>query len=327
MNPILIDTHNRHHDYLRISLLERCNLRCSYCMPEEGIPLRDKKEFMSQEELFSIVRQFVSLGIKKIRLTGGEPLIKKNFSEILRFIAEQHVDIHITTNGILLDRYWNELAAARISGLNISIDSLRKEKFNQITRRDYFERVLTNIHEAVDRGFNVKLNVVLMRGFNEDEIVDFVQETKGLNISVRFIEFMPFDGNKWDRSKTIDYQEILTIIEDSHLAFSSLETEKNGTARKFKIEGYLGDFGIISSISNPFCDSCNRIRLTADGKVKNCLFSNDEIDLLSALRQGNEITPLISKAMGAKKAARAGLKSFDDENFEFDNRSMTAIGG
>lgn len=296
-------------------------------MPEEGIPLRDKKEFMSQEELFTIVNQFISLGIKKIRLTGGEPLIKKNFSEILRFIAEQPVDIHITTNGILLDKYWNELAAAKISGLNISIDSLQKDKFNQITRRDYFDRVLTNIHEAVERGFNVKLNAVLMRGFNDDEILDFIQLTKELDISVRFIEFMPFDGNNWDRSKTIDYNEILTIMNESQLSYSSLETEINGTARKFKIKDFRGDFGIISSISNPFCDSCNRIRLTADGKIKNCLFSNDEIDLLSALRQGNELTPLVSQAIGAKKAARAGLKSFDDENFEFDNRSMTAIGG
>ena len=327
MKSVLIDQHNRKHNYLRISLLERCNLRCKYCMPEDGIPLRDKSEFMSQEELFEIIDQFVGLGIDKIRLTGGEPLLKKNFPEILKYISERPVSIHLTTNGILLDRYWNELEKAKISGLNISIDSLNKDRFNQITRRDYFDRVMTNIHEAVNRGFNVKLNVVLIRGFNDDEIIDFVRLTKSLNIAIRFIEFMPFDGNNWDRSQTIDYREILKKIDDENLEYASLGIEKNGTSRNFNVKGHAGIFGIISSISNPFCDSCNRIRLTADGKIKNCLFSNSEVDLLSALRNKEDLTPLIESAIHSKKISRAGLKSFDDKNFEFKNRSMTSIGG
>ena len=325
--PKLIDQYNRSHNYLRISLLERCNLRCQYCMPEDGIPLRDKKEFMSQEELFQIVDEFVNLGVDKIRFTGGEPLIKKNFSEILSYVSTKPVKIHITTNGILLDRFWDNLQKATISGLNISIDSLKKERFNEITRRDYFDRVYANILEAVNRGFNVKLNVVLMKDFNDDEILDFVELTRNLNVSVRFIEFMPFDGNNWNRSKTVDYKDILTKIDENNIDYDSLGIEENGTSRDFKVNGFQGSFGIISSISNPFCDSCNRIRLTADGKIKNCLFSNDEIDILRAIRENQEISPLIHQAIGLKKKSRAGLKSFDDSGFEFKNRSMTSIGG
>lgn len=327
MTKTILDSFNRKHDYLRISLLERCNLRCTYCMPEDGIALRNKSEFMRQEELFQIIDEFVSLGVKKIRLTGGEPLIKKDFAEILKYIANFNIDIHLTTNGILLDKYWNELTAANIKGLNISIDSLQKERFNSISRRDYFERVLKNIETAIEKGFNVKLNVVLMKGINEDEIIDFIRFTEQKKVTVRFIEFMPFDGNAWDRSKTVDYKEILAKAEAHFNSIRALDLEENFTARNFKVNGFMGSFGIISSISNPFCDGCNRIRLTADGKLKNCLFSNDETNLLSALRDGIAIQPLILAAILKKDKARAGLKSFDDENFTFDNRSMTTIGG
>lgn len=327
MNPKLTDQYNRVHNYLRISLLERCNLRCQYCMPEDGVPLRDKKEFMSQEELFQIVDEFVNLGVDKIRLTGGEPLIKKNFSDIINYLATKSVKIHLTTNGILLDRFWDDLEKAKISGLNISIDSLRKDRFNEITRRNYFDHVYSNILEAVRRNFNVKLNVVLIKGFNDDEIRDFIEITKKLNVSIRFIEFMPFDGNNWDRNQTVDYKDILSKLDAAGLVYKTLATEENGTSRNFQVDGYEGTFGIISSISNPFCDTCNRLRLTADGKIKNCLFSNDEMDILKALREGKSIQPFIEQAVLYKKKARAGLKSFDDSNFEFENRSMTAIGG
>ena len=327
MKPTLLDTYQRQHDYLRISLLERCNLRCTYCMPENGIPLRDKKEFMSQEELFEIVNHFVAFGVKKIRLTGGEPLIKKNFKEILAYLALLDVKLHITTNGILLDQYWEVLKSAKLESLNISIDSLQKSKFNSITRRNYFDRVFNNIEQAIEHDFKVKLNVVLIRGFNDNEIIDFIEFGKEKNVTIRFIEFMPFDGNEWDRSKTVDYKEILEQARNRYDVIEPLENEANFTARNFKIPGYKGAFGIISSISNPFCDSCNRIRLTADGKIKNCLFSNEETDLLSALRNNKDIVPLIEQSILSKKKERAGLRTFDDQDFTFENRSMTAIGG
>jgi molybdenum cofactor biosynthesis protein A len=325
---LLKDKFGRTHDYLRISLLERCNLRCHYCMPEEGIPLRDKKEFMSQEELFAISDVFINMGIKKVRLTGGEPLIKKNFTQILNHFANKDLDLAITTNGILLNKYWDELKAANISTLNISLDSLVEEKFNKISRRQFFKRIYENIFIAIDKGFNVKLNVVLIKDENDDEIIDFIELTKKHKISVRFIEFMPFDGNQWDWSRTVGFKEILDKVENHYKAPPSpLKIGKNATSKNFRIQDYEGNFGIISSITNPFCDSCNRIRLTADGKVKNCLFSSEEIDLLSAHRNGENIEQLILESLANKHKERAGLKPFDSDDFSTENRTMTAIGG
>ena len=297
-------------------------------MPEEGIALRDKEEFMSQEELFHIVNEFVELGIKKIRLTGGEPLIKKNFAEILDHISSLGVQINITTNGILLDRYWKELKAANIDTLNISLDSLNKERFNKITRRDYYDRVWANIFTAIAEGFKVKLNVVLMKNENDDEILDFIELTKNHPLAVRFIEFMPFDGNKWDWSRTISYEAIVSQVNFEYGdTVQQLDTEPNGTSKKFKIKEYIGEFGIISSVTNPFCDTCNRLRLTADGKIKNCLFSGEELDLLAAHRAGNDIKSLIVQNVNGKHKERAGLLPFDDKDFASDNRSMISIGG
>lgn len=324
----LYDKFGRKHDYLRISLLERCNLRCHYCMPEDGIELREKAAFMSQEELFEIVDKFVALGIKKIRLTGGEPLIKKNFAPILSYLSSLDVELAITTNGILLDQYWEQLEASKIETLNISIDSLVEEKFNAITRRKYFQRVYANILTAVEKGFNVKLNVVLIKNENDDELIDFIELTKNLAVSVRFIEFMPFDGNNWDWSKTVGYENILSQVNFEYgEKVEMLKMEENGTARNFKVDGYVGTFGIISSVTNPFCDSCNRIRLTADGKIKNCLFSGEEADLLGALREGAKLKPLIVDSINSKHKERGGLKPFDDDEFSSENRSMVSIGG
>jgi cyclic pyranopterin phosphate synthase len=298
-------------------------------MPEEGIPFRDKKEFMSQEELFQIVDVFVNAGITKIRLTGGEPLIKKNFSEILAKLSNYPVELNLTTNGILLDQYWAQLQNAGLKSLNISLDSLKEAKFNEISRRSYFQRIYRNIFRAVELGFKVKLNVVLMRGQNENEIIDFIELSKNNPFSVRFIEFMPFDNNQWDYSRTISSKEILdqAMAKYGRDQIEQIAAQANATSNDFKIKGYQGEFGIISSITNPFCDSCNRIRLTADGKIKNCLFSNQETDLLSALRQNQDIQSLIEAIILKKHKERAGLKPFDAKDFETENRSMTAIGG
>lgn len=327
-NQTLTDKFGRKHDYLRISLIERCNLRCHYCMPEEGIELRDKGEFMSQEELFQITDTFLDFGIKKIRLSGGEPLIKKNIAAILSHLGKKNIELTITTNGVLLDRYWSELKDAGVHTLNISIDSLNKEKFNAISRRDFFDRVYANIFNAVDKGFKVKLNTVLMRGENDCEILDFIRLTENNPFNIRFIEFMPFDGNKWQWDKKVPYKEILNLIK-YHYGNRLIEMgmEKNGTSRNFQISGFKGSFGIISSVTNPFCDTCNRIRLTADGKIKNCLFSESETDLLTALRNQEDISSLIINSIQNKQKERGGLADFDDPDFKSENRSMIAIGG
>lgn len=329
---ILTDDFGRKHNYLRISLLEKCNLRCTYCMPADGIELSPKASLMTANEIFSIAQTFVENGVDKIRLTGGEPLLRKDFPEIASKLATLGVALSITTNGILIDRHIETLKRYGINKINLSLDTLIASKFHSVTLRNQFEKVVDNLHLLLNNDFKVKVNVVLMKGFNENEIVDFIKLTQHLPLSVRFIEFMPFAGNEWDRSKMISQNEILSELEN---AFSSeeiekLEDEKNFTARTYRIKGFQGDFGIISSITNPFCDGCNRIRLTANGKIKNCLFSNSETDLLTPFRNGESITNLIYESIKSKKKVRAGmvtLEEIDDPKLHFDNRSMIAIGG
>ncbi|WP_431242349.1 GTP 3',8-cyclase MoaA [Flavobacterium sp. P21] len=331
-NTILTDGFGRKHNYLRISLLEKCNLRCTYCMPADGIALSPKASLMTAEEIFAIAQTFAQNGVDKIRLTGGEPLLRKDFPEIVSKLSALNISLSLTTNGILIDRHIETLKQFNVKKINLSLDTLVSFKFASITLRNQFEKVVDNLHLLLNNDFHVKVNVVLIKGFNDNEIVDFVKLTQFLPISVRFIEFMPFAGNEWDRSKMVSQQEILFLVEN---AFSSdeiqkLEDEKNFTSRNYKINGFQGDFGIISSITNPFCDSCNRIRLTADGKIKNCLFSNSETDLLTVFRNGESITEFISASIQNKKKVRAGMVSvseMDDPALHFDNRSMIAIGG
>ncbi|PBJ14215.1 GTP 3',8-cyclase MoaA [Flavobacterium sp. ACN6] len=331
-NTILTDGFGRKHNYLRISLLEKCNLRCTYCMPADGIVLSPKASLMTAEEIFGIAQTFAQNGVDKIRLTGGEPLLRKDFPEIIAKLASLDISLSITTNGILIDRHIEVLKQFKIKKINLSLDTLVASKFHTITLRNQFQKVIDNLHLLLNHDFNVKVNVVLMKGFNDNEIVDFVKLTQFLPISVRFIEFMPFAGNEWDRSKMVSQNEILSLVGNTFAAaeIQKLEDEKNFTARTYKIKGFQGDFGIISSITNPFCDSCNRIRLTADGKIKNCLFSNSETDLLTPFRNGESITDLISESIQNKKKVRAGMVTIDemdDPAKHFDNRSMIAIGG
>jgi molybdenum cofactor biosynthesis protein A len=331
-NIILTDDFGRKHNYLRISLLEKCNLRCAYCMPADGIALSPKASLMTADEIFAIARTFVENGVDKIRLTGGEPLLRKDFPDIISKLASLDVLLSITTNGILIDRHIDVLKQFKIKKVNLSLDTLVSSKFHSITLRNQFEKVIDNLHLLLNNDFQVKINVVLMKGFNENEIVDFVKLTQFLPVSIRFIEFMPFAGNEWDRSKMVSQKEILAQIENvfSSAEMEKLQDEKNFTARTYTIKGFQGDFGIISSITNPFCDGCNRIRLTANGKIKNCLFSNAETDLLTPFRNGESIANLISESIKTKKKVRAGMvtiEEIDDPKLHFDNRSMIAIGG
>lgn len=328
----LVDRFGRVHDYLRISLTERCNLRCTYCMPAEGIQLRDRAEFMSSEELLVIANQFVQLGVKKIRLTGGEPLIKKNFEQILEGLSKLNVELAITTNGVLLDKYLDKLWSAGIRTLNISLDSLNKEQFNNISRRNYFERIIDNINLCIATGFEVKINVVVMRGVNDDEIIEFVKWTTYTPVNVRFIEFMPFDGNQWNWKSKVSMQEILDKVFDyfHEKNIIKLNDAANSTSSNYQVIGGLGSFGIISSMTNPFCDSCNRIRLTADGKIKNCLFSQEETDLLTLLRNGHEskLKDSIIHTIESKHKERGGISDFEElDGEDVKNRTMVSIGG
>ena len=329
---ILQDSHGRDHAYLRISLIERCNLRCSYCMPEEGVKLSPKSHLMTYEEIFEIAKTFVKHGVTKIRLTGGEPLIRKDISVILEKLASLPVELSITSNAVIIHKFIDVLKKYGITSINVSLDSLDREKFKHITRRDQFDIVYKNLLLLVKEGFKVKVNAVLMKDFNDNEIIDFINFTKDLPISVRFIEFMPFDGNKWDMSKMVSYAEVMDYVNNAFAekSIERLQDAPNDTAKNYKIKGYKGSFAIIGSVTNPFCDSCNRLRLTANGQLKNCLFSSGESDLLTTLRAGKSIEPVIQKSVQAKLKVRGGmdtLKKLQEPKLHNNNRSMITIGG
>jgi cyclic pyranopterin phosphate synthase len=301
-------------------------------MPAEGVPLSPKDHLMTSDEIYEIAKTFVKHGVTKIRLTGGEPLVRKDIPIILDKLATLPVTLSITSNAVIIDKYIDVLKKAKVNKINISLDSLDRTKFKQITLRDQFEKVYANLLLLIKENFEVKVNVVLIKGCNENEIIDFINLTKDLPISIRFIEFMPFDGNKWDLKKMVSFKEIMTIVNSSFNQdeISRLNDALNDTSKNYKIKGYKGSFGIISSVTNPFCDSCNRLRLTANGKLKNCLFSSSESDLLNTLREGRSIEPVIQKAVAAKFKIRGGmdtLEKLQEPKLHNQNRSMITIGG
>ncbi len=300
-------------------------------MPIEGVPLLPKSHLMNADEVYQIAKLFVDEGVTKIRLTGGEPLVRKDFPEILRKLATLPVQLTMTSNGVTIDRHFDLLRECGMKTINLSLDTLQRQRFKEITFRDHFEKVNDNMFRMLDQGFKVKINVVLMKGVNEDEIIDFIELTKDNPFVVRFIEFMPFEGNKWNRDQTVSEKDILDRLSStySQKALVRITDAPNDTARNYKIEGYSGDFGIISTVTNPFCDSCNRIRLTANGQLKNCLFSQSESDLLTPFRNGEEIQSIIQKAVYGKFAMRGGLSKPEEFNNPemHHNRSMIRIGG
>ena len=326
---MIVDGFNRVHDYLRISLTDNCNLRCFYCMPEEEYEFTPASKLMQAEEIETIAKVFVANGVNKIRLTGGEPLVRKDAADIIRRLGALGVRLTLTTNGTRLHDFMDVIKAAGITSLNISLDTLDKDRFMLMTRRDQYDRVRSNIALAIREDLHVKVNVVAMKGLNDGEIVDFIRWTKDEPIHVRFIEFMPFSGNKWNSERVMTWQQILEVATNAFDVLP-LEREKHETAKKYIVPGHKGTFAVISTMSAPFCSDCNRMRLTADGKMKNCLFSTSETDLLSPLRQGMDIVPLIYQSIRDKKKALGGQFTTDMEKIEtskLENRSMITIGG
>lgn len=326
---MIIDSYNRVHNYLRISLTDNCNLRCFYCMPEEEYTFTPASQLMQVDEIRKLSEIFVGEGINKIRLTGGEPLVRKDAAAIITALGELPVNLTLTTNATRLHEFIPVLRDAGVTSLNISLDTLQEDKFMMITRRDQFKKVISNIHLALQHHFHVKVNVVVMKGLNDTEINDFVEWSKDVPVHIRFIEFMPFEGNRWTSNKVFTLQEILDVIAEKYL-FMSLHNEQHDTAKKYTVPGHAGTFAIISTMSENFCGDCNRIRLTADGKLKNCLFSRSETDLLTALRNGEEVVPLIHQNIQRKAKELGGQFSNDFTHIdasEISNRSMITIGG
>jgi cyclic pyranopterin phosphate synthase len=331
VNTALIDRHDRIHRSLRISIVDKCDLRCTYCMPEDQHFLK-REELMTRAEIATIARLFVErYGITKIRLTGGEPLVRPDAVDIVRDMAQLGVSLGLTTNAMTLDKHLDGLIDAGLKSINISLDTFDAERFKKISRRDGFDRVHANILDALRRGLRVKVNMVVMRGVNDDELLRFVEFTRDHDVHVRFIEFMPFAGNHWGRDRVYTYAEMLGHIGSVH-SFEKLSDDPNSTAKAYRVPGWPGTFAVISTVTEPFCGSCDRLRLTAEGKMRNCLFAREETDLLSALRRGEDIAPLIEANVLAKHAMLGGLPPFKPESQEevlhdLSARPMVSIGG
>ncbi|XP_068607762.1 molybdenum cofactor biosynthesis protein 1-like [Brachionichthys hirsutus] len=328
-SAFLTDGFGRMHSYLRISLTEKCNLRCQYCMPEEGVKLTPRSQLLSTAEVLTLSRLFVREGVEKIRLTGGEPLIRPDVLEIVSELRklEGLKTIAVTTNGMNLARLLPKLKDAGLDRINVSLDSLVPAKFEFIVRRKGFHKVLEGIDKAIEMGYSpVKVNCVVMRGVNEDELLDFVALTEKKPLEVRFIEYMPFDGNKWNFKKMVSYQEMLDQIKQQWPDLEILQTGHTDTAKTFKVPGFRGQVGFITSMSDHFCGSCNRLRITADGNLKVCLFGSSEVSLRDALRSGapeEELLQIIGAAVGRKKRQHAGMFNIS----QMKNRPMILIGG
>jgi len=325
---MLTDNLGRKHDYLRISVTDNCNFRCSYCMPKLCHQLLNKDQLMTAKEIEALATIFVKQGVSKIRLTGGEPLIRKDFDDILQRLSALNVELLITTNGSLIHKHIVELKNAGVTSVNVSLDSLNPASFEQITQRNVFGKIWSNIIMLLENGFRVKLNAVAMRNIGH-ELFEFIELTRLYPLHVRFIEFMPFSGNGWDKSKVITAGELLHRIQEQY-DIVKLKDEPHATASKYNAIGHIGTFAFITTMSKQFCDECNRLRLTAEGKMKNCLFGKDEIDLLSAMRNGHNVEELILRSVQSKHAAMGGQFEKGYQHTlanQLVNRSMVSIGG
>lgn len=324
----LIDRHGRKHTYLRLSVTDRCNLRCTYCMPPQGIDWTPRADILSADEIVRLGRIFVGLGIEKIRLTGGEPLARRDIGRIAERLAGLPGlrTLAMTTNGISLAERAQGLRAAGLSALTISLDTLRPDRFREIAKRDQFAAVIDGIDAALAAGFTpLKINVVVMRGVNDDEILDFVRWAKDRPINVRFIEYMPFPDNHWSKGGLMPYAEIRRLIE-TEVPLIPLVGTASDVGKDFRIGGHPGTVSFVTSMTESFCGGCNRLRVTADGNIKSCLFHPAEQSLRDAMRAGEpdeSIERLILAAVDGKQAAHPPM----EELLTMKNRNMIEIGG
>jgi len=330
VSPPLRDGHGRLIGDLRVSVTDRCNFRCQYCMPAEGLPWLERAEILTFEEIARVVGVFASMGVGDVRLTGGEPLVRREFPVLARMLAEIE-DVHelsVTTNGFLLTRDAERLVRAGIDRFNVSVDSLQRDRFYELTRRDALDQVLAGLEilAAFPEAHPIKVNAVAIRGFTEQEVLPFAELARRTPYEIRFIEFMPLDADhKWDRSRVLTGDEIRAEIESVYPLVPD-PREPSATARIYRFADGQGKIGFINPISEPFCADCNRVRLTADGRLRTCLFSLNETDLREPLRTGasdQDLEEIIRAAVWRKE-----LKHHVGEpGFIQPARSMSAIGG
>ena len=309
-SSFLTDTFQREHDYLRISLTEKCNLRCLYCMPEEGVPQSPPAELLTTPEIYLLSSTFVTQGVTKIRLTGGEPTVRRDILPLMHKIGSLRSqglrELCLTTNGISLHRKLDSMVEAGLTGVNLSLDTLDPHLFRIMTRREGFDAVMRSMTQIlgmnkVGAGIKLKINCVVMRGMNEKEIIPFVELGQHKDLEVRFIEYMPFDGNKWSQGKMVPYQEMLETIRAKYPTIRKVQDHKNDTSKTYEIPGFAGRIGFITSMTHNFCGTCNRLRITSDGNLKVCLFGNAEVSLRDILRKSNNGNPIDEEAFEAMK--------------------------
>jgi cyclic pyranopterin phosphate synthase len=327
----LIDGFGRTHNNLRISVTDRCNIRCFYCMPAENVQFMERSHLLTFEEIEQFVKIVVPFGVNKIRLTGGEPLVRRNLDELVRRIhaIDGVRDIGLTTNGILLADQAQGLWDAGLRRINISLDALDPVKFQEITRREGYEQVLEGIQAAQRVGFDpVKINAVSVRGMTEDQIVPFGHFARETGAEIRFIEFMPLDAdNAWQRDKVLFAHEIIERLSQDIMPLRPLpDQDPSAPATEFEFEDGVGRVGFIASVSQPFCMSCNRFRLTADGKMRNCLFSLEETDIRALLRGGAPESDIIQAVRDSIAAKKEGHE-INTARFIQPDRPMYSIGG
>jgi cyclic pyranopterin phosphate synthase len=335
-SEFLTDTFNRQHNYLRISVTERCNLRCVYCMPEEGVELSPPARLLSTPEIVYLSALFVSQGVDKIRLTGGEPTVRKDIVPLMRSIGDLRPnglrELCLTTNGISLHRKLDDMVEAGLTGVNLSLDTLDPFQFQIMTRRKGFDAVMKSINRIVEMnrmgaGVKLKINCVVMRGVNDRDIIPFIELGRESPIEVRFIEYMPFDGNKWNQQKMFSYEEMLAVIREKYPNLEKQEDHKNDTSKTYRVPGFEGRVGFITSMTHNFCGTCNRLRVTCDGNLKVCLFGNSEVSLRDIIRKVNNGEPIDDTTMkelqlleNAQAAAR-----IDDQGGQINQREQELL--
>ena len=319
-SPVLIDNYNRRIDYLRLAVTDRCNLRCVYCMPPEGIPFMPRDQVLSYEEMERLVRIVAAMGIRKVRLTGGEPFVRKKLVDfIARLVTIPGIEeVHITTNGVLTAPHVPRLKALGIAGINLSLDTLDRKRFTQIARRDALPEVLETFHAVLAAGIPLKVNMVVFDELNTDEIIPMSRLAQVYPIELRYIEQMPFDGGIRRRAIIYNYTRILETLKQTYPDLTPVDLP-DSTAKVFKVPGFRGRLGIIGGFSRVFCSTCSRMRITASGKLKTCLYDNGVLDLRALLRSG-EKDEAIASAIRMKILDRAA------DGYEAERRAQGSVG-
>lgn len=328
----IIDNHGRPVNYLRLSVTDRCNLRCFYCMPAEGIQYLPKKHLLSYEEMERLIRLLSQMGVSKIRLTGGEPFLRKDLIDFMQTISEIEgiEELNITTNGVLTEKYIARMLSMGVTSINLSLDTLDKGRFKKITRRDEFDKVKQCLQALVESGINTKINMVVMAGKNTEDILPMAALAQNAPLDIRYIEEMPFNGEGQRNEQFVwNYRQILATLKNQYPNIQQIASKPNSTSTNYQVPGHQGSLGIIAAFSRTFCGSCNRIRITAQGTLKTCLYDQGVLDVKRLIREGRNDDELVAALLGAfSKRAKDGYEAETQRQNQLPiSESMSTIGG